>query len=759
MSSAQKAATDIDEFILKARQPHRRINPCFMTGKGCVHTEHIDIALDSRADTKTVSGFNVRPFQPNIETAHNLSLKRYMLSHYSIQDKCKLHLDEADKVRRTGYIVCEKICRRIQSSDFVVVDISAPNANVFYELGLAYGIDQKILVVRQEDSTFGKEAEKYLKDGGCRCYPYRDLNPITPNDFQLSNHIWSRTNIPLQKSRSAPTIALITKSYGFLAWHRDSNSQYLESSETQLRNTKELFESILGIADISLGFETHVMAAVGVAVDNIVQKQPIMKKYIDLVNGLKNTDLIKKEASFYEVRQKVEQSFCTIIQTGGKIGDPMAYFWLGYCHALGKNVIPVTVVDTADDDVDDLAFDLRALWHMSFIRNEPYRFSQELEETLHQMITSDFSEWSRRHFWDEVLGRRGKVSIFTGALHNPIGREMIGDWDLRAASELTSYFASHQYRATIESPVYQIEQVTSSDHEQIQNVTENDYISELKKMIGGKNCIVIASPDVNPLTEILLGQLYDVEDKSWFRSSVNFKNDIEQATGVVIAFKEVETSKETNSEAKKGTQIRTKNPDSSRAFYRRIPKKETPNKKRHRGFLGHGVEGGKLQGEFLSQTDKKDSFVVHAHLVVARNPFDSDKMEPHHIIILNGVSGPATFALTHVLTGGTSSQFVAYKKEFLPDDRSEEFLQQLNQDLEMLKDRSLGIQYFFRVEVGPTPAPDSDTKTNKHLGRDIFDWRRILHWERVANKSECSFGQPLVKNRARPSVTPRSDPS
>lgn len=153
----------------------------------------------------------------------------------------------------------------------------------------------------------------------------------------------------------------------------------------------------------------------------------------------------------------------------------MAYFWLGYCHALGKNVIPVTIINGPDDDIDDLAFDIRALWHMTFLRSHPTRFVEELQDTLQQMILSDFSEWSRRRFWDEVLDRRGIVPIFTGALHNdPIGRDMIGDWDLRAASELTSFFASHQYRATIESPVYQIEQFIKKRDAGPSNVSKND---------------------------------------------------------------------------------------------------------------------------------------------------------------------------------------------------------------------------------------------------------------------------------------------
>jgi hypothetical protein len=654
-------------------------------------------------------------------------------------------------------VVCERICRRIQASDFVIVDISAPNANVFYELGLAYGIDQKILVIYQEGSDFGQRAANCLKEGGCRAFAYKGLDPIRPEDLVVSNYLWTRVAINPQPSEAVPTIVLLTKHYGFIAWAPEERKQALGEKKqpisTDTTNSDDiktsLIEKVLGGRDISLSFETHVKASVGVAVDNIVgnlRKPPhgtIFQKYIHLVTGLKNTDHIKKDAGFQEVRQKLEQSFCTIIQTGGAVSDPMAYFWLGYCHALGKNVIPVTVVDNAGDDIDDLAFDLRALWHMSFIRKDPTRFSNELEETLQQMITSDFTEWSRQQFWDEILGKRGKVSIFTGALHNaPIGREMIGDWDLRAASELTSYFASHQYRATIESPVYQIEQVTGDDGQQSGKVTEKVYIAELQQMLRGKNCIIIASPDVNPLTEILLGKLYGVPDEKWFKSS----KGVESHSGAVVAFKEVESFID-RSEGE--TQQRTKRledsltPDLSRAFYRRIPVEhlQAGSQKLKRGFLGHGVTGGKLEGAFLSQTDGKNKFGVHAHLVVARNPFDDGSPEPHHVIILNGVSGPATFALTHVLTGGTSTQFVEYDPEtFLPESESEGFLQQLNHDLEMLKGRFLGLQYFFTIEVGPAKdAPSLDG-----VSRDIFDWRRILHWER-ASISDCAFGQGVPR--------------
>lgn len=725
-----KTKSEIEEFHTAIKQRHRRINPCFMTGKGCVHTEHIDEEWEHRNKTgdKFLS-FMVRPFRPNVEAFFELCLERYLLENYQLDDK-KLEMQQADRIRRTGYVVCEKICRRVQTVDFIIVDVSAPNANVFYELGLAYGIEQKVLVIHQKKSSFGKRVADYLSDAGCRSYAYEDLNPISKNDYRLSNYIWKRQNVDTSKARIKPTILLIARQYGFLAnvIAEKKGQDDLIKKESDNEETDSLFvNKVLGPSDIALDFETHMKSAVGVAVANIVDElkkmniRSIPKPYLELVEGLMTPDEVKKDAGFREVKQQVDQAYCTIIHTGGEAAEPMAYFWLGYCHALGKNVIPVTIIKDPKDNINDLAFDIRALWHMTFLNSNPTRFVEEFQDTLQQMILSDFSEWSRRQFWDEVLDRRGRVSIFTGALHNdPIGRDMIGDWDLRAASELTSFFASHQYRATIESPVYQIEQFTKKKDSGPGVVSEKDYIDALEKMLKGKNCVIIASPDVNPLTEMLLGKLYEVDRTKWFRTISN----VEGIEGCVVAFKEADIiedgdNKSTNKKEEKIV---------GRAFYKhtRLNKSRKEGERLKRGFMGHGVPGQKLEGEFISQKSETGTFRVHAHILIAKNPFDDTEEEKHHVIIINGVSGPATFALTHVLTGGTSTQFVAYPDGFDPNANSEAFLQQVNYDLDMLKKNNVrGVQYFVEIEVGP-PVEEKEV-----LVKHIFDWRRIKKWERI----------------------------
>jgi len=724
--------SEIETFYLLAKQRHRRINPCFMTGKGCVHTEHIDIELEERNRKQNqLKGFMVRPFRPNVEAFNKLCLERYLQSNYAYIEK-GLKLEQADKIRRTGYVVCEKICRRVQSVDFIIVDVSTPNANVFYELGLAYGIAQKIVVIHQESSKFGKLVANYLEDAGCKAYPYKDLSPIKQSDFMLSQYLWYSIEDDASRNNTKPSILLLSQQYGFLS-NASQNANFqnpgYSANEKNKDHVDNLVGQLLGPQDIGLDFETHVKAAIGVAIANIVSdlqqknvRSSIPTPYIKLIKGLQSPEEVKREASFHEVRQQLEKAYCTIIHTGGENAEPLAYFWLGYCHAKGKNVIPVTVVKSPKDSINDLAFDIRALWHMTFLKSNPTKFAKELQDTIHQMIISDFSEWSRNSFWDTVLDRRGRVSIFSGALHNdPIGRDMIGDWDLRAASELTSYFASHQYRATIESPVYQIEQFTKKRLHRKSVIQKEDYINALGDMLKGKNCIIIASPDVNPLTEVLLGKLYGINSEKWF---TDFNAEDTQAA--VVSFKESVIKKRIN---KKAQSISDNKNNQGRIFYHQLLvelNEEREEKKRlKRGFKGHGVPQKNLSGEFLSQKDDMASFTVHAHLVIAKNPFDPPESEKHHIVILNGVSGPATFALTHVLTGGTSSQFVAYSGDFDPNSRSEAFLQQVNDDIEMLKEnRVRGVQYFIKVKVGP-PIKEKGT-----VERHIFDWRRILQWER-----------------------------
>ena len=311
-------------------------------------------------------------------------------------------------------------------------------------------------------------------------------------------------------------------------------------------------------------------------------------------------------------------------------------------------------------------------------------------------------------FWNELLGKGGGISIFTGASHNElVGREMISDWDLRAASELTSYFASHQYRAIIESPVYQIEHVVGK-----RIVDRAVYIEKLEEMVSEKNCVIIASPDVNPLTELLLGKIYGIDKEYWFGADPEF-DAANYAPNAVVAFKRKPIEEGVTADS-----VRV-----SSTFYREY----TDKGERERGFLVPFVKAKKIAGGFVSQTATPEPFTVHAHLVVVPNPYCSRSETQKFIVILNGVSGPATFALTHVLTGGVSREFVSYGQNFDPNSESEKILKQILEEINSSQREKHGYHCIIEVKVGP---PKEEVE-NKSRGRGIFDWRHIHEWKLI----------------------------
>lgn len=676
---------------------HRRVDPCFMTGKGCVYTEVIDRAIKDRRlkrddEAGRYIGFSVMPFRKNLDVFFKNCLEPFFKGAYG----GSIILQHADEVRRPGIIICEGICKRIQESDFVTIDVSLPNPNVFYELGLAYGMGHKIVVLRHQGAPFGEEMADHLQRMGCHPFVYHDLDPISRDDIDRSQNVWRNTASDSDLGQDRPRML-------FYEHHLAERKADYEARNSLEANRAQAF---LGQEDIQLSFQTHVRSGVGLAIARICgelqEAEPATQKYKEIIYGLMEVLPVKTDSQFKEIRDQVESAYCMIIRTGFRECHPMAYFWLGYGHARGKHVIPVTVINDRDDKVDDLAFDIRAQRHMIFIQNTPDRFEHELTTSLRQMILADFSEWSRRRFWDRLLGKRGEVSIFTGALHaKDFSREMIGDWDLRVASELTSYFALQQYRATIENPVYTPEYpgIQQSSQQPGNADWRTNYIDRLKSMMAGKNCILIASPDVNPLTEIALGTVYNVPDEQLFTEGEN----IAKHPNVMVVFKE---------------KSETVEPKAKRFFYREAH--QGPDRSR-RGFESAQLVDGRLLETFESQLDEEvGEYDVFGHMVIMPNNF-GDRPGDKYIIVLNGVSGPATFALTHVLTGGVTKEFVSYGNEFDPEAESEDILRQI---LEMIRGRKFqSLDCIINVKVGRSRADEERVASN------ISDWRRILSWQ------------------------------
>lgn len=755
--------TELDCFLGKVRQRHGRVDPCFMTGKGCVYTDQIDEALRTRKKDGQVRGFMIMPFRPRLRVFFENCLRPFFAANYDAICEGKgpqagqqpgIVLETADAVARPGIIVCEGICKRIQEADFVVADISVPNDNVFYELGLAYGIGSKIILIHQDKAHFGAQRANYFRknEGEHVVKRYQNLDMIEGEHFKVSEYIWRRepSGVP---SDQQPNVL-------FFEMMRDGGPDPGPGSTTEQDD------------DIRLSFREHVMSDIGLALNRIAcelsqqeseHRAVIPSEYLrDIRTHLDRAIEIDPTDDFKVTRDRVDRSYCLIVRTGTDC-HPMSYFWLGYGHARGKNVIPITTLLPDDEGaappetappkpgegkapdakaaggqstlvrrhgqprgkVRDLAFDIRAQRHMIFDSQHPELLERQLERTLSEMIRADFSEWSRRRFWTTLLGSRGEVSIITGGLHSEDhNREMIGDWDLRAASELTSYFSRHQYRPKIETPIYQPEFARRFDPD----LTTTSYIQQVVKKlrVSDKNCVVIASPDVNPLTEIMLGRLFGVDDEELFAELRLPPNS------AFIVYKKRKKSQESPDARRDGM--------TARAFYREAAGEDAVDK---RGFLSRGgfQKGDEVLFDYYGQNEyQREAFKIYAQLIVARNPFTTGEQPPRYVVILNGVSGPATFALTQVLTGGGNED-----SESLPGNtfdfagRSESIL---NKFLPLLRSPDFYCIYtLVEVDVGEEPqhadaaAEVTAESSRGHGGANAtFEWRSVLSWQLAKRK-------------------------
>lgn len=506
-----------------------------------------------------------------------------------------------------------------------------------------------------------------------------------------------------------------------------------------------------------------------------------------------NVDGMRK---FDEVARDFESSFCTIIDVTES--DSVAYFWLGYCHARGLNVIPVFRKDESKSigKRDKLAFDIRALWYAEYDEGEPYEFKSKIREILEYLIERDLPDRQKRIFWDRFSSGR-KLFVYTGAIHvGSLTREMVGDWDVRTVSELFSYLPTIRESlaldlalpiySPIQSQYFSLSETDMKNKEKKKEFREN-YRSSINEQLAKGNSIVIASPDVNPVTEYLLHKIYNVrspkapfESLECIKTSDNGKEvkELPNFEGyVAIKWKKVEDNVESSQvdgdpEAEKTAETQLKyalNDDEkvkynsgevfteSREYNMEMKdeadyKESIPiyfydegksiDKKNWRGFAINKntvrYYYKSLLKEYISQNQNQydNEFSLLGHLVVAYYPPDARE---NLIVLLNGVSGPATFALAQILTGGGSSA----KPNMGP--KSEELLQMFNKKLdEMQDDRECsGVEAIVEIKVGMATKPSTLTYVDN---RDVLSWHFVHPPKLIRPDRTTSLDESLDKS-------------
>ncbi|MCK4822167.1 hypothetical protein KA005_40770, partial [bacterium] len=331
---------------------------------------------DDSSNDNNPSVFVIMPFRPNLDTFYEWSLKQYLTEGLGIDES---QIRRADEFRNIGYVMCEKICRRIQEASMVVVDLSIDNPNVFYELGLAIGLNKPLLVVCDDK----KLADK------------RDT-------------FWHSLGIGIKDQQSLDKIIVNYPNVGYL----DGKNQKIGEKITRV--TLEPLDPGMNIVpllvpaelpdvnqdDIDVSFEGSIKAALGVAISNLRKSKynlaGVNEALEDLSKQVKtlwedqtsDPFILKRDdeyspKSFDEISKKINSAFACIIDLAGE--KPHSYFWLGYCHSRGVNVVPifrpvknylkeeeVAVGGNNKQERHVLAFDIRALWYIDFRENSTH---------------------------------------------------------------------------------------------------------------------------------------------------------------------------------------------------------------------------------------------------------------------------------------------------------------------------------------------------------------------------------------------------
>jgi nucleoside 2-deoxyribosyltransferase len=668
-----------------------------MTGKQCIFSSQVQDTFSANAQCKDSSSleykraFVIMPKRPNFEAFYQWSLKPFL------DQDCKIKsVQIADEVRDIGYIICEKICRKIQESDFVLADISLPNANVFYEIGLAFGLKRPIVLMENKfdfnhkiDSN-QKEQNKSILD-----------SPSSKGTFSYfsTNKILSYEGVmPLDFKKSIERLkACITEfSDDFKKKDFKFKIRILSFSDDE-RNVE--LDKKNETEDLMFGFKKLVCGAIAKAMSEIKNeinrkkdlKSPEMKPWEQFIINMKNHEwegfteaesIIEENSTGLSTKiiaEKIEESFCTLIDITDN--DPAAYFWLGYCHARGLNAIPVNQIseNECNRSKSKLAFDIRALWYAEYDHSNLINFKNQIREIIEHLMERDLSDLHRRTFWERFPAETS-LKVFVGAIPWPMQRrEVVGDWDVRVVSDLFSYLPSVREATTMRlvAPLYSPEE--SYEKQENKPSDENfldDFCKELENHLSNSSAIVIASPDVNPLTEYLLHKIYKLDNLCKPLTEcprASFKG--------YIAVKRLHAD---NIKDQSYTKV------FPRLFYKCELLKEGEDAER--GFKEHFklADQKPIYEKYFNQDEiSENGFDLLGHLLISKYP--PNKESKNYVVILNGVSGPATSALAEILTGGGLH---ADESKRL---KSEEMLKKINHTL--AGDNVVGVEAIVKVHI------------------------------------------------------------
>jgi len=530
----------------------------------------------------------------------------------NVKNKMKGYkISRADQSLQLGYVMCERICRRILRSSFILVDLTLPNGNVYYELGLSYGLCKSIGIL-QKKSADNPYIKAFLSSpGSAIIHEYNKLENLLNSDilleskkepYILSSETRNSLQIELQKliNDDPPVILNIVNNDG----------PVLDLHEIAIKNSlnvkKNKNNEVEGVVDVLETLERWT-------VDTIIVDQDL-----DIQNAFKKI---------------IAAKICVFDMTHYR--DPVnayMFFLLGLAHALEREAIPVI-----NRPMNlSVPFDIRGLWQVNFDKIED--LTKELSQIV-AIIDADVKKEQKnrlyKDIWDPFLKEK-KLSVYTCAREvshdeNRGKRTNIDKWDFITVSDL-SFFIAQMYETAevnVEKPKNKKKASELTDQNEL-----TDFHKQIREEIHDRNCVIVGSPDVSDYAEVILSDLHGIMPHSQGQKRDNLP---------FIFYKRTQG---------------TDHPRKNSSFYL-----EPESTQKDRVEFGPNGRTRVECDEYANDQDgvKCNHGQTCIVITIAKNPHQSANGEQRQVMILSGFTGVGTYGAIKFLTDPTNQ----YNRELI----------------------------------------------------------------------------------------------
>lgn len=437
---------------------------CFITNRECKYDGR-QVTHEHKPEPAV---FMISPFGFPFDDLYRLGIQK------SIGEK---HISRADQSLQLGYVMCQRICRRILEATHVLVDLTEPNGNVFYEFGLAYGLGKRIVLLWNERSR-----NQYLEAFRDIAHPklcYRKVADV----------------------RGAPLLDYLASAFRL----SDDMVKLLRSTPPHLTLGEP--PVILNVVNEDCpAIDLHEEAA-RTAIDSYNSKKSgpdrLEQWRVDTLVIGRHLDRDKA------VRRLAQAKVCLVDMTHyEEKANGYIFFLLGVAHATGREVIPIINRPLNRN----IPFDIRGLWQINF------EAAEELERELEQIlptIDADFKkekeDYLYHQIWDPFLTRKSirVITCARQASHSEDRgkRTNIDMWDFTSVSELSFFIAQKFETATVATR----QPKNKRSAAELKPPVRQGYHAQLTEDLRGRDCVIIGSPDVSDYAELALSTLHGLE--------------------------------------------------------------------------------------------------------------------------------------------------------------------------------------------------------------------------------------------------------